>query len=331
MIAVSEAVILMAGSGSRLGGADKTLLKPLVPVLGRPLICYTIDALVHAGIKKANFIVGYQSGRMTAVVKQLIPSELEFCFIVNRDWQRQNGVSVFAAANHMTSPFLLTMSDHLFDESIVDLLIDSSDPDLLNVALDRKLNAIFDLNDAMKVQTRSQQVVSIGKHLRDYDAIDAGMFVCPFKIFDYLERAKQNRDCSLADGVRLMAADNQVRGVDIGTAWWQDIDTPETLASAETQLRSRLPRDDIAMANAGSDRGNHAENQARAGDNHPKMKDPVSQAERRKDEKNEDSHVAFGQLKEPPHKSLAEIKQTRMPDHSEVSRIKRFMQCGRSG
>jgi 1L-myo-inositol 1-phosphate cytidylyltransferase len=260
MIAVSEAVILMAGSGSRLGGSDKTFLKPLVPVLGRPLICHTIDALLHAGIKKANFIVGYQSGRMTAVVKQLIPSELESCFIENRDWQKQNGISVLAAANHITSSFLLTMSDHLFDESIVDLLIDSSDPDQLNVALERKLDAIFDLDDAMKVQTCSQRVVAIGKHLRDYDAIDTGMFVCPFKIFDYIERAKQNGDCSLADGVRLMAADNQVRGIDIGAAWWQDIDTPEMLARAETQLRSRLPRDHIAMANAGSDRGNRAEN-----------------------------------------------------------------------
>src|SRR5437763_2748817 len=260
MTPISEAVILMAGSGSRLRGSDETFLKPFVPVLGRPLICYTMDALVHAGIKKVNFVVGYERERMIAKLKPLIPPGLEPCFIENPDWQKQNGISLLAVANHMTSPFLLTMSDHLFDESIVDLLIDSSDPDLLNVALDRKLNAIFDLNDAMKVQTRSQQVVSIGKHLRDYDAIDAGMFVCPFKIFDYLERAKQNGDCSLADGVRLMATDNQVRGIDIGAAWWQDVDTPEMLACAETQLRSRLPRNDIAMANAGSDRGNRAEN-----------------------------------------------------------------------
>jgi len=222
-----------------------------------------MDALVHAGIKKVNFVVGYESGRMIAKVKPSIPSGLEPCFIENPEWQKQNGISLLAVANHMTSPFLLTMSDHLFDESIVDLLIDSLDPDLLNVALDRKLDAIFDLDDAMKVQTRGDQIVAIGKHLRDYDAIDTGMFVCPVKIFDYLERAKsrsRGSDCSLADGVRLMAADNQVRGIDIGAAWWQDIDTPEMLACAETQLRSRLARRDIAMAHAESDCGDRAQN-----------------------------------------------------------------------
>src|SRR5438105_6310935 len=59
------------------------------------------------------------------------------------------------------------------------------------------------------------------------------------------------------------------------------------------------------------------------------MKNPASQTERRKQEKSEDGHVAFGQLKEPPYKSFAETEQTGMPDHSAVSRIKRFMQCGR--
>src|SRR5205823_1575853 len=140
MTAISDAVILMAGSGSRLRGSDQTFLKPFVPVLGRPLICYTIDALIRAGLKKASFIVGYQSVRMIEAVKQLIPSEIEPRFIENRDWQKQNGISLLAMADYVTKPFLMTMSDHVFDQVIVDLLIDSSDPELLNVALDRKLD-----------------------------------------------------------------------------------------------------------------------------------------------------------------------------------------------
>src|SRR6266566_7672505 len=279
MIAISEAVILMAGSGSRLRGSDGTFLKPLVSVLGRPLICYTIDALIHAGIKKASFIVGYQSARMIEAVKQLIPSKIEPCFIENRNWRKQNGVSLLTAANQVTSPFLLTMSDHLFDGSIVEFLLRNAVLDQLNLAVDRKLDSIFDADDAMKVQTREDRILKIGKDLIVYDGIDTGLFVCPLDIFDYLERVKRDRDCSLADGVRSMASEGKARAVDIGDAWWQDIDTPAMLACAEKQLRSRLARRDIATATAGPHRGDRAENQACAGNNHPKMKDPVGQAE----------------------------------------------------
>ena len=239
MHAISEGVILMAGEGSRLRGSDKTFLKPFVPVLGRPLISYTLDALIGAGIKTVHFVVGYESERVTAQVKQLIPPRLSTSFIDNRDWQKQNGVSVLAAAHSVRSPFLLAMSDHLFDHAIVDLLIESSDPNLLNVAVDRKLHSIFDLEDAMKIRTRGNKVIRIGKGLRDYDAIDTGLFVCSLEIFDYLERAKSDTrggDCSLADGVRMMAADDKVRAIDIGDAWWQDVDTPQMLQHAEKEI-----------------------------------------------------------------------------------------------
>jgi choline kinase len=241
MTTVSEALILMAGSGSRLRGSDQTFLKPLVPVLGRPLVCYIIDALIEAGINKINFIVGYQSERMRAEMEKLAPPKSEWVFIENPDWQKQNGISLLAAANHVRAPFLLTMSDHLFDNTTVDLLIELADIELLNLAVDRKIDSIFDLDDAMKVRTQGDKVVAIGKNLPDYDAIDTGVFICPESIFDYLERARSGsgrNDCALADGVRLMAADGKVRAIDIGAAWWQDVDTLEMLQHAEAKLSS---------------------------------------------------------------------------------------------
>ena len=241
MTAVIEAMILTAGEGSRLRGGDETYLKPLVRLLDRPLICYTIDALIRAGIKKATFIVGYQCDRLVAAVEQLVPPILEACFVENPDWQKQNGVSVLAAANHMAEPFLLTMSDHLFDSSILDLLLCDAVLDELNLAIDRKLDSIFDIDDAMKVQTRGKRISKIAKHLTNYDAIDTGLFICPLEIFDYLERAKHDGDCSLADGVGSMAAKGRARAIDIGDAWWQDVDTREMLVQAENHLRARLP------------------------------------------------------------------------------------------
>jgi 1L-myo-inositol 1-phosphate cytidylyltransferase len=252
MTKISEAVVLMAGSGSRLRVGGAKLPKPLTPVLGRPLISYTFEALAHAGITTAHAVVGYESDELIAKVRALVPRVLSVHFIENPAWEKQNGVSLLAAANHVGSPFLLTMSDHLFDASIVDLLLRGAVPEQLNLAIDRKLDSIFDLADAMKVQTRGDKIAALGKELDRYDAIDTGLFVCPSEIFAYLDNAKCDGDCSLADGVRAMARDGKARAIDIGDAWWQDVDTPAMLAAAEETLGRQIRRYSIAGSAARS-------------------------------------------------------------------------------
>ena len=190
---ISEAVILIAGQGSRLRGADKNFLKPFVPVLGRPLLSYILEAVSCAGINTIHFVVGYEGERVIAKAKQLIPPHITASFIVNREWQKQNGISLLAAAGHVNAPFLLTMGDHVFDNTIVDCLLNNFEPGLLNIAIDRKLDSIVDLDDAMKIQTRGNKVTGIGKNLQSYDAIDTGLFVCPNEIFAYLEQAKSSK------------------------------------------------------------------------------------------------------------------------------------------
>lgn len=232
----------MAGSGSRLRKHGFGSAKSLVQICGRPLISYTFDALIHGGIKVVHAVVGFESHMLMARVQPLVPASLDFRFIINDDWEKQNGISVLVAANQVDAPFLLTMGDHLFDESMIDILVCNAVPDQLNLAVDRKLDAVFDPNDATKVQTKGDRIVAIGKELPHYDAVDTGLFVCAPNIFEYLERAKCSGDCSLSDGVRLMAAERKARAIDIGDAWWQDVDTPEMLAQAEKHLRTRAAR-----------------------------------------------------------------------------------------
>jgi len=235
---ISEAVILMAGSGSRLVASGHVVPKPLIQIGGRAVFSYLIDALQRSGIKTVHVVTGRNSDALLKGLEPLIPAEIKLHPIHNPEWQKQNGISVLVARSHVAAPFFLTMGDHLFNPSIVELLLREATLTELNVAIDRKVNSIFDLDDAMKVQTRGDRIVRIGKALSNYDAIDTGACVCPLSFFDYLERATHAGDCSLADGVGAMTKDGKVRALDIGDGWWQDIDTPEMLGAAEKVLGS---------------------------------------------------------------------------------------------
>lgn len=238
---MTEAVILMAGAGSRLRAAGKSLPKPLVSIGGRPLISYTLDALKAVGVTTLHVVVGYESEALLTGLVPLIPAGMRLHPIPNAEWQKQNGISLLCAALHLAGPFLLLMGDHLFEGRLLEDFVREVDPAVVNLAIDRKIRSIFDLDDAMKVQTRDGRVVAIGKTLADYDAIDTGIFACSTEIFRYLKEARQNGDCSLADGVRLMAAAGKVRAVDIGQAWWQDVDDRGMLGQAE-ELATRLTK-----------------------------------------------------------------------------------------
>jgi len=238
---VTDAVILMAGTGSRLRGSTDTIAKPLIPIAGRPLISYAIDSFDQAGVKTVHAVVGPNGDELAAAVAPLLRPHMRFHAISNANWQKQNGVSLLTAAGNVRAPFFLAMGDHLFESSILDRLMAQTDVSCLNLAVDRKIDSIFDLDDAMKVRTQDNLIVAIGKKLENYDAIDTGIFLCPEIIFDYLRRSLKDDDCSLADGVRLMAAEGNALAVDIGEAWWQDVDTPEMLARAEEEA-TRLKR-----------------------------------------------------------------------------------------
>ena len=238
--------MLMAGSGSRLRASGENLPKPLIPICGQPLISYLIDALEKAGVVNMHIVIGPHGRDLPAQIRPLLPSSMRLNEIVNPESQKQNGLSVLCAAGHVPELFLLLMGDHLFEFALLERLLARAERGFLNLAVDRKIQETFDLDDAMKVQTRDNLVYAIGKDLVTYDAIDTGVFICPNDFFDYLRRARRDGDCSLADGVRLMAADQRVRAVDIGPAWWQDVDTQAMRARAEEEvprrnLRSRAP------------------------------------------------------------------------------------------
>lgn len=240
---VTRAVVLAAGNGDRfqhVSGQQKLLH----PFMGRPLLLRTIEAAREAGVEQVTVVLGHKAENVRALVESGAPRDLAIRFVVNPEWQLENGVSVMTARQSLahaseerSSHFALLMGDHLFDPAVLRqlLALDLGAAESV-LAVDARTSDPRVIEEATKVRRDGARIVAIGKNLADFDALDTGMFVCAPNLFDALARARESGDTTLSGGIRQLAAAGHMRAFEIGDAEWRDIDTVEDLADAETAM-----------------------------------------------------------------------------------------------
>jgi len=233
MSTIHHCVILAAGNGSRLVSRSAGKPKPLMELHGVPLLEHVMLAAQEAGVTDFTIVIGYCGDAIRRWVDKRNFAGINVSFVENTEYHKNNGISLLRARAEAREPFLLLMSDHIFEASTAKALLQQTlgDGEVI-LAVDPNLDAIFDLDDVTKVKREGNHIVAIGKELVDYDAFDTGMFLCSPKVFDALEAAKKDGNCSLSDGMRRLGDAGKFRAFDIGDASWQDVDTPEALAYA---------------------------------------------------------------------------------------------------
>ena len=236
-----KGLIIAAGMGSRLydlhQGEPKTLLK----IGERSIIDIILSNIYEAGLNEVIIVTGYESAKLKATVQKNKPADLNITFVHNPQWELPNGLSVLCAQEYILPDehFVLFMSDHLFDTRLLTQMLEL---DLLPnqncIALDFKLDKIYDMDDAMKVQIGKlkapvYQVKHFSKSLAEYQAVDCGMFKLQYNFFQALETARQAGKCSLSEGCNILCEQNLMLGYDIGDLFWLDVDTPDAYAYAK--------------------------------------------------------------------------------------------------
>ncbi len=232
MRTVNECLILAAGNGSRIASVSGGVPKPLVRLRGIPLL---------------EHVVGYRADQIRHWFAERALSGIYVTLIENSEYHKANGVSALAAKAELHNPFLLLMSDHIFEPKTAKALAQQplGDGEVI-LAVDHNVDRVFDLDDATKVKCEADHIVDIGKDLARYDALDTGMFLCSPDLFHRLESAKSDGNCSLSDGMRQLAQEQKLRAFDIGDAHWHDVDSPEALAHAESIFDVDFPENHFA-------------------------------------------------------------------------------------
>lgn len=238
----APALIIAGGAGVRLQPVTGPVPKPLLKLCGVPLIKRIILTAARAGVSRFVIVTGYEADRFHEVLSNDPGLDaLEFEWVHNERWHLPNGVSALAARSRLAEPFVLLMADHLFEQRTLERLLEEpvADGECL-LAVDRKIDRVYDVDDATKVEVRGDRVVRIDKELQAFNAVDTGMFLCTPALFDALEAVDGPEGCALSDGIRALAAEGRMRAFDVGDGYWQDVDTPEMLAHGERTLVGRL-------------------------------------------------------------------------------------------
>jgi len=239
---IGKVVIIAAGPGNRLSNDGR--LKPLRRVLGLTLIERVVISCMQAGLSDFVVVTGYKGEFLRRPIERIVRCRCVHIDIVeNPDWKKGNGTSLLACRHLLGKPFVLVMCDHLFEPDLLRDLLQAKPSNGDSVlAVDRRVDRVFDIADATKVAIESRRIVAIGKEIETFDAVDTGVFLLTPQIFGALHAAQKKGGYSLSDGVREIVEKRQVLAFDIGEKFWLDVDTPQSLKRAKRVLLSGLTK-----------------------------------------------------------------------------------------
>jgi myo-inositol-1-phosphate synthase len=237
----TQCVIVAAGQGTRLRAKGES--KPLIQIKGVPLIERVIDRARSAGVEHFFIVNGYRGEQLRSELDAFSAREgVRITHIGNNDWDRANGTSVLKAKPYVDGPFLLTMCDHLIDPEIVRaLLANAVEPNTVTLGVDYNIDSpLNDLEDVTRVKCTNGMIERVGKVIRDFNAIDTGIFLCYPIMFDALEVSQARGDDSISGAMNVLAEWGKARAFDIQGRVWVDVDDPIAFRKAEELLETGL-------------------------------------------------------------------------------------------
>ena len=151
-----QAIILAAGMGKRLGEHTKDNTKCMVQVNGVRLIDRMLTQLSTRNLSRVVIVVGYKKDELIKHIDNRYDDRIKIEYVHNDIYDKTNNIYSLALAKEymIEEDTLLLESDLIFDDSMLDLIINNANPNLALVAkyetwMDGTMVRISEDNDIM--------------------------------------------------------------------------------------------------------------------------------------------------------------------------------------
>ena len=235
-----KAVILAAGTATRLRPLTNSTPKCLLEVGGSAILERTIFNLVANGINDVVIVTGFLAEQITHFVTEKF-TDINFSFIHNPVYDTTNNIYSLwltraAVENH---DIVLLDSDIIFDRRIVNLLLNHQQPDCLAMRSDGHIGI-----EEMKVLCDNQSMITeISKEIYPVIASGESIGIEKFSrkfvkvLFDVLQtqieqEKKVNKFYEIAFQ-QVIDQGHNLYALDVGRLKCIEIDTPEDMSAAQ--------------------------------------------------------------------------------------------------
>ncbi len=235
-----RAIVLAAGTGSRLGEITKARTKGMVPVRGRKLIDYLLDFFERDFFDEIIIVGGFYYEDLKGHVESLNYENVRV--IENKNYLKGNIFTLVTALNEFSGDsFLITNVDHIYPRVMFNKMKQSMTGITGMCDFDRVLGA-----DDMKVKLEEDKktIKTISKQLDDFDCGYIGMTYVDRSAEKYYRASVEKTIASVGEKavvenvLQLMAGEGITPPeiCDLSGFGWYEVDTEEDLLRAERGL-----------------------------------------------------------------------------------------------
>lgn len=257
--ALRTGIILAAGNNERFQrhyGSD--FVKQRLQIEKQPLLIRIMNQLESLDCSRLVIVAGNHAPALQELTASKYTGNAKLTWVTNTSIERANGYSLHLGLQAWlqgtnTEPYQklkstsaiepntesychLVMSDHVYDEAFTKGVQDHLRNNLQGSTLfvDSKTDQIFDLDDATKVQHENGCLVSLGKSLMSYNAIDTGWFILDKKCKEITEALEQHqRQFGVSSVVEAYLKHYPFYCQSIDSGLWQDVDNPAMFEAAQ--------------------------------------------------------------------------------------------------
>ncbi|GMF56846.1 unnamed protein product [Phytophthora fragariaefolia] len=241
---VKQVLLTAASSTMCLDGSDtpKCLL-----LLGEcTLIEHILAQLFVAGMERVVIIISYFGHEIMEHVKQsFLYAKLQIEFLnLGEETPYGHARTLLSAREMFSKPFLIHTADHIFDRAIISRMahfeLEGCVACVLVDADKEKLKGLPATAGKVLLDAGDGTIRKIGRGLKDFDAIDAGLFLTTGRLFAALEMlAYEKPKFSLAEALNVLRPSYGLKYLETDGDAWLSVET-------QAQLDAIVANDSIA-------------------------------------------------------------------------------------